>query len=282
MKLYEKQDLLVVKKALNTYFLGIDLENIYDCHIVKGSDSKELDKKSLEVGDEVSCYFYIGSDKKEHLSLEAPLLEMGKIGVLTCNGVGRVGAFFNVGYDKDVMMPFSEKITDFKAGDEVLVKMYLDKSGRPCVTQKIKRHLKEEIKFKVGDVLDCTIYFIDREQGVFVALEDEYFGLILTNEMMPNMRLGDKLRVRVIKVREDGRYNVSPSKRVDLQMDDDSKRLLDLLKKNDGYLPFDDKTDSNVIREQFNMSKKAFKRAVGRLLKTKQIELPKTGGIKVK
>ncbi len=282
MELYSKTKLLVVKKALNTYFLGKDLENIYDCHIVKGSDSKILDEKNLAVGDEISCYFYIGSDKKEHLSLKAPLLEMGKIGFLECKGIGKVGAFFDVGYDKDVMMPFSEKLSDIKEGDKVLVKMYLDKSSRPCVSQKIKRHLKEEMKFKMGDEIEGIIYAVDDEQGVFIALEDEYFGLILTNEMMPNMKIGKRLSVRVTKVREDGRYNVSPSKKIPAQMDEDSESLLQYLRANEGFLPFDDSSDKDVIREQFNMSKRAFKRAVGRLLKGGKIELVKSGGIRIK
>ncbi len=278
MELYKKMELYVVKKALNTYFLGKDKENIYESYIVKGVDSKALSQKDLQVGDMIECYFYLGKDKKDHITLNKPKIQMGEIGVLKCGSIGRVGAFFDVGYEKDILMPFSEKITDFNKGDEVLVKMYLDKTGRPCVTQKIKKHLVEDVdKYEIGDEVSGTIYFIDKEQGVFVALENEYFGLILTNEMMPNMKIGDEIKVRVTKVREDGRFNVTPNKRIDLQMDDDSERLLKLISENGGFLPFDDKTDSDIIKENLSMSKRAFKRCVGRLLKNNKIVFENDG-----
>ncbi len=279
MELYKKHELYVIKKALNTYFLGKDKENIYDSYIVKGIDSKVL--AGFEVGDLVECYFYIGKDKKEHITLQKPIIEMGEIGLLKCQGIGKVGAFFDLGYEKDVMMPFIEKVTDFHEGDKVLVKLYLDKTGRPCVTQKIKKHLEEVEKYQLGAEVDGTIYMIDDEQGVFVALEDKYFGLILTNEMMPNMKVGDKLRVRVTKVREDGRYNVTASKRIHVQMDEDSEKLLKFIEENGGFLAFDDKTDSEVIKQNFSMSKRAFKRAIGRLLKNKKITLEAEGGIRL-
>ncbi len=281
MELYKKIKLTVAKVALNTYFLTRDGDDLYDAYIVKGKDSEVFSEVKAKVGDCFDCYFYTGSDKKEHISLKKPLLTMNGIGYLECTSVSKIGAFFDIGYDKDVLMPFNEMRSRFSRGDRVLAMLYMDKSGRACVTEKIKKHLIETNSFKIGDIVSGTIYHIDEEQGVFVAIDSKYFGLILTNDYMPNMKIGDVVTGRVTKVREDGKINITPNKRIDHQMEEDSSRLLQIIEENGGYLPFDDKTDSDVIRKSLNMSKRAFKRSLGRLLKDKKITLQDEGGIKL-
>ena len=86
-------------------------------------------------------------------------------------------------------------------------------------------------------------------------------------------RVGDKVQARVVHVREDGKLELSLRERVEFQMDKDAAVVMDVLESYDGVLPFSEKASPEVIERELNMSKAAFKRAVGHLLKTKKIQI---------
>ncbi|PKM53433.1 MAG: RNA-binding protein, partial [Firmicutes bacterium HGW-Firmicutes-3] len=131
------------------------------------------------------------------------------------------------------------------------------------------------------DQVTGLIYDIKDDMGAFVAVEGKYYGLILTNELLPNMKIGQKIEGRITKVREDGKLNLTTAQRIDFQMDSDSERLYQRLCDADGFLPYHDKTDKDVINKAFNMSKGAFKRALGRLYKEEKIVIKEDGIYKI-
>ncbi len=158
-----------------------------------------------------------------------------------------------------------------------MVGIYTDKSGRLCATQRLRKVLSADHNYKEGDVVKGFIYDVNDEMGAFVAIDKRYFGLILSNEMMPNMNVGSEVVGRVTKIREDGKMNITLNKRVDLQMDEDSLAIYSALQDNEGFLPYYDKTDSETIKRVFHMSKKAFKRAIGKLYKEKKVRIGEDG-----
>ena len=125
------------------------------------------------------------------------------------------------------------------------------------------------------------MYSINPEIGTFVAVDDQYFGLIPLNELHTKLSVGDTVNVRVIRVREDGKLDLSPRNKAYLQMDTDSQLVMETIKSYDGILPFTDKASPDVIDRELGLSKNAFKRAVGRLLKQDKIEI-KNGTIRTK
>ena len=108
---------------------------------------------------------------------------------------------------------------------------------------------------------------------MFVAVDDCYSALIPKREAFGNLRVGERVHARVIKVREDGKLDLAVREKAFLQMDTDAQMIMERLEASGGKLPFTDKADPELIKRELGLSKNAFKRAVGRLLKSGKIEI---------
>lgn len=278
MELGKKNPLYIVKITPMGLFLNEDPEELLNSTILPKDDIVEIFGEETPVlGGQVEVYCYRNKENKLVVTATAPIVENGEIGILKCVEANQYGAFLEWGYDKDVLLPFNEQFDTVKAGDEVTVGIYTDKTGRLCATQKLRKFLRMDSPFVEGDDVSGFIYDMKHDMGAFVAVENKFFGLILSNEVMPSMRIGSTVSGRVTKVREDGKLNITVNKRIDLQMDDDSAKIYDILTKNDGFLPYHDKSNAETIRRVFDMSKKAFKRSLGKLYKEKRITIEENG-----
>ena len=276
-ELLKQQPLYIVKKTPLGIFLNLKANQLLGSMTLSREESATVLEQGREVGDQVEAYLYHDQNNKLVATLKAPKLTLGSIGYLTVAATNSVGAFMDVGYDKDVLLPFNEQLKKASIGDRLLVGIYMDKSERACATQKIRKILHSDIPYNEGDEVKGLIYDIHPEMGAFVAVDNQYYGLILSNEVMPGMTVGQEIEGRIIKKREDGKVNISVSKRIDLQMDEDSQMILEMLEDNDGFLPYHDKTDSETIRKVFALSKKSFKRAIGKLYKDRVIDITENG-----
>ena len=106
-----------------------------------------------------------------------------------------------------------------------------------------------------------------------MAVDNQYMGLIPTRELFGDVRLGDVVEARVARVHEDGKLDLSLRERRENQMDIDSQTILTVIDEYDGVLPFGEKVSPEIIKREFNMSKNAFKRALGHLLKAGAVEI---------
>ena len=122
-----------------------------------------------------------------------------------------------------------------------------------------------------------TIYNISKELGAFVAVDNKYQGLIPNKELYGNYAQGDNVEVRIKKVRPDGKLELSLRKEFYNEIEGDAQKIMDRLKLNDGTLLLNDSSAPELIKAQLNMSKAAFKRAVGRLLKEGAIKITDKG-----
>ena len=191
---------------------------------------------------------------------------------LTVADTGRIGAFLDWGLEKDLLLPFREQTAKLKKGEECLVGLYVDKSGRLCATMKVYEMLRKDSPYKKDDKVQGIIYEHSDNFGWFVAVDDQYCALIPKREAYGgHLQVGDKVHARVIKVREDGKLDLSVREKAFIQMDKDALLVLARLEEKGGVLPFNDKADAEVIRAEFDLSKNAFKRAVGHLYKERKI-----------
>lgn len=278
MELGKKVPLYIVKMTPMGLFLNEDPEELLNSAILPKEDVVEIfGDETPELGGQVEVYCYRNKDNKLIVTTTAPLVENGEIGILECVESNHYGAFLHWGYDKDVLLPFNEQFFPVKKGHKVTVGIYTDKSGRLCATQKLRKFLRMDSPFVEGDEVSGFIYDMKEDMGAFVAVDNKFFGLIMSNEVMPNMKVGSVISGRVTKVREDGKLNLTVSKRIDVQMDEDAAKIHELLMDNGGYLPYHDKSDAETIRRVFNMSKKAFKRSLGKLYKEKRITIEEAG-----
>ena len=263
MRLGEKQVLTVVKIVDFGVYLGSDEERVLL--------PKKQVPEGIEAGDPVEVFLYKDSSDRMIATTKEPKITIGKLAVLEVADVGRIGAFLDWGLEKDLLLPFKEQTVKVEKGDRCLVSLYVDKSGRLCATMKVHPLLKTDSPYKKDDIVTGTVYGISREFGVFVAVDDLYSALIPRREVYGRMYIGQQVEARVAGVKPDGKLDLSVRGKIPEQMDADAGQIMEQIRKNGGFLPFTDKAEPERIKAEFGMSKAAFKRAVGRLLKQGRI-----------
>ena len=187
--------------------------------------------------------------------------------------VTKIGAFLDIGLERDVLLPYKEQTYRVKAGDRCLAALYTDRSARLAATMKIYPYLTADSPYKKDDRVTGRVYEKSDNWGLFVAVDNRYMGLIPTRELFGDVRLGDVVEARVARVHEDGKLDLSLRERRENQMDIDSQTILTVIDEYDGVLPFGEKVSPEIIKREFNMSKNAFKRALGHLLKAGAVEI---------
>ena len=144
--------------------------------------------------------------------------------------------------------------------------------------RKVYEKLETDSPYKKDDHVEGIVYERSDNFGVFVAVDNKYSALIPKREAYGgHLQVGDKVHARVIKVREDGKLDLSVREKAFIQMDADAELIVKRMEEHGGKLPFTDKADPEKIKNELGLSKNAFKRAVGRLLKQKKIEILENG-----
>ena len=270
IELGKKQTLTVVK----TVDFGVYLAEKDD---KEGKDSVLLPAKQVpagtKAGDELTLFIYKDSKDRLIATTREPMLQVGQTAVLKVSQVTRIGAFLNWGLEKDLLLPYHEQTTRMQEGKDVLVALYIDKSQRLCATMKVYHYLSTRTPYVVGDQVKGRVYEISGNFGVFVAVDDKYSALIPAREAAGKYRPGEILDLRVTEVKEDGKMNVTDRQKAYLQIEEDAESVLSVIDEFAGVLPFDDKASPEVIKREFGLSKNAFKRAIGHLLKEGKIEI---------
>lgn len=233
--------------------------------------------EGAEIGDQVEVMVYKDSSDRIIATVNRSKLTVGQLGHLMVVSQSKIGSFLDWGLEKDLFLPFSETIGSIEKGKTYLVAVYIDKSNRLAATMKIKNLLSAESPYKENDKATGTIYSINRDIGAFVAVDDKYDGLIPKRELLGAYEVGDSIEVRINKVLEDGKLDLSLRDRSYVQMDQDSKSITLKLKEEGGSLNLNDKTSPDVIKRELGMSKAGFKRAIGRLYKEGIIEITESG-----
>ena len=228
------------------------------------------------IGDRVSVFLYKDSAGRPIATTAKPLLTVGEVGKLVIREITKIGAFLDIGLERDVLLPFREREGELKPGQTVLAALYVDHSGRLAATMHIYPYLKAAEHYREDDSVQGTVYQL-REMGVFVAVEDRYFGLIPKSEVYGSYAVGQEITARVMRVREDGKLDLSTRQKAFRQMDQDAALVIEALDAAGGKLPYGDGTAPEKIRAVFGISKSAFKRALGRLLRSGQIVLTESG-----
>ena len=224
-------------------------------------------------GDELEVFIYRDSSDRLISTVNKPLIEVGQIRKLTVKRLTGHGAYLDWGLEKDLLLPYKEQTCEVKQGKSYLVRMYEDKTHRLAASMRLYGFLKPNEKYEKGSHVNGIVYEYRKGLGAFVAIDDEYYGLIHESEIFSRIEVGDEVRARVINRRPDGKTDLALREEVYVQMNDDSQMIYDVIKSYGGVLPFDDRADRDLIKTEFGLSKNAFKRAVGKLYKERKIDL---------
>lgn len=264
-ELGKRRMLTVVKQVEFGVYLGTNDDRVL-------LPKKEV-PKGIELGDPVEVFLYKDSSDRLIATTAESKITLGELAVLEVKDAGRIGAFLDWGLPKDLLLPFREQTAKVKKGDKILVSLYVDKTGRLCATMKVYDKLRTDSPYKKNDQVEGIVYELSDNFGVFVAVDECYCALVPKREAYGELAVGDVVHARVVKVREDGKLDLSVREKAFIQMDVDAELIMKRMQQYGGSLPFTDKADPELIKREFGISKNAFKRAVGRLLKEQKIQI---------
>ena len=250
-------------------YLAVSAEEMEDRVLLPRKQVPEGAKE----GDKVTVFIYRDSRDRLIATVQEPKLQMGQVAELTVAQTSKIGAFLDWGLEKDLLLPFKQQRGRVEQGDRVLVSLYIDKSDRLCATMNVYDNLRTDSPYGKEDRVKGRVYEMSDNFGAFVAVDNLYSGLIPRKELYGDVELGRDVTARVVQVREDGKLTLSIRDKAYLQMDRDAEVLLTMLNKRGGTIPFNDKASPELILRETGMSKNEFKRAVGRLLKERKIEI---------
>ena len=172
------QELMVVREKNFGVYLGQKKDDAAAVLLPK----KQV-PEGTKVGDKLKVFIYKDSEDRLIATTSMPKLELGGTAVLKVKDVSKIGAFLDMGLEKDLLLPFKEQVYPVRAGEECLVALYIDKSGRLAATMKVYSYLCSDAPYKKDEWTEGRVYEINENLGVFVAVADRYFGLIPNREV---------------------------------------------------------------------------------------------------
>ncbi|MVT09413.1 CvfB family protein [Chitinophaga tropicalis] len=228
-------------------------------------------------GDELRVFIYHDSENRLTATNQEPYGIVGDIVNLKATGATEQGAFLDWGLMKDLFVPASKQLTRMHPGQDYLVKIYLDElTGRVAATEKIDQYLSnEDLTVKELDVVDLIIYR-RTEIGFVVIINQKHTGVLHYSEVFGTLDIGDKLKGFIKSIKGD-KIDVVAGAPGYNRVENEAEKILRLLKENNGYLPYHDKSDPEEIYSFFSMSKKTFKMTTGSLYKQRKIIFTQTG-----
>lgn len=255
---------------------------VYLCEPGKEADQrillpiKEVPEQT-QLTDKIKVFVYKDSEDREIATTKNVALTIGTTAVLKVKQITTIGAFLDWGLMKDLLLPYKEQTHKLKEGDNVLVSLYIDKSNRLCATMKVYDFLLSDSKYQEGDMVSGVVYDRIDAFGTFVAVDNIYSALIPNNELFKALQYGEIIQARVTNVREDKKLTLSLRDKSYIQMDSDAELILQQLVAEGGFLPYHDKSNTEDIKNRFQLSKNAFKRAIGKLYKNGTITIEDDG-----
>lgn len=236
---------------------------------------KDQQTAPVAVGQEVTVFLYHDVKGRLTASMRLPKIKPGQIGYAVVVNVTRFGAFVDLGTERGVFMPYAGMRGKPKVGEKVWVKLYEDKSGRLAVTMEVDDEIRRASKpaegAKVGDWIEGAIYNMTND-GAYLITKERWIAFLHRSEMVRKVLIGEMIQARITFIREDGRINVTLRPVKEKAISGDSDTILAFLEQRKGKMPYSDDTMPEVIREKFAMSKAAFKRAMGHLMKEGKIK----------
>jgi len=239
---------------------------------------KRFVPRDTKIGDELKVFLYHDSEDRPIATTQKPYGVMGDVVKLKAVAVTNQGAFLDWGLMKDLFIPKSKMKNYMIPNGEYLVKIVMDeKTGRVAATEKLEPFLSNDnLTVKEKDLVDLIVYR-KTDIGYEVIINNLHKGILHNNEIYRNVSIGDRFPGFIKNILPENKIDVAAGKPGYNRVEDETEKITRLLKENDGYLPYHDKSSPEEIYSFFGMSKKTFKMATGNLYKQHKISFTKTG-----
>lgn len=239
---------------------------------------KRFAPKHANPGDEIKVFLYHDSDNRLIATTQEPKGILGDVVMMEVIESTKQGAFLDWGLMKDLFVPLSQQESHMRPGGHYLVKIYKDEqTGRIAATERISRFIDNDI-LTVKELEPVKLVVWRRSDlGYVVIINNIHEGLLHYNEVFRDLEVGEQIEGFIKTIREDNKIDVALGKRGYEKVESEADKILRLLHENDGYLPYNDKSNPEDIYHFFEMSKKTFKMAAGALFKQRKISFTQTG-----
>lgn len=239
---------------------------------------KRFVPEGLQEGDDVKVFIYHDNEDRLIATTQEPFAVVGEVALLKCVGNTKFGAFLEWGIMKDVFVPLSQQVSRITDGESYLVYLFIDEmTGRVTATEKFQKFLSnDELTVEENEVVDLLVWE-QTDIGYKVIINGKHTGVVHFSDVFRDLEYGEKLKGFIKKIREENKIDVAIGEKGYSRVSPETERLLQLLRENDGYLPYNDKSSPEEIYRFFGISKKTFKMSLGALYKERKIELTKTG-----
>lgn len=232
----------------------------------------------IKTGEELEVFIYTDSKHKPVATLSTPYAVLGEFACMTVVDTNAFGAYLDWGIEKDLFVYQKEQKRPMKKGKRYVVHIVRhDKTGSIQGTSFLENHFSSDTKdLREGEAVSLLIYAIT-EIGIMAVVNNRFSGMLYVNEVFEKLQIGDVREGFIKKIRRDGKIDLTLKPQVEMAIDKDKTILMKRLHKAGGFLPLHDGSDPDQIRDELNMSKKSFKKAVGGLYREQKITLAEDG-----
>lgn len=238
--------------------------------------NRELNEE-IKTGDMLTVFVYVDMSGQPVATLKKPIAEVGEFALMRASQVNVHGAFMDWGLTKDLLVPLKEQPETMKTGRHYLVKVRLDREGRPIGTARIDKCLSS-VDNTIGDGQEVDLIIWEfTDLGAKVIINHRFGGLLYRDEIGDRLNYGDQLKGYIRQIRPDGKIDCTLSMGTKDDRDDAKAKIMKALLDHQGFLPLHDKSAPEQIQSTLGMSKKLFKKGVGGLYKSDLIELTDDG-----
>lgn len=233
---------------------------------------------NFKVDDTVEVFIYLDSEDRIIATTEMPYAQVGEFALLKVSAINKIGVFLDWGLTKDILVPFREQKQTMEVGKTYFVYIYVDKqTSRIVASSKIEKFISDEMPtYEPNQEVEIMIAN-KTDLGIKAIVENKFWGLLYENEVFKFLRRGSKTKAYVKQVRGDGKIDLAIEKPGYEKIDEFADKILQKLQKNRNFMSVTDKSSPDEIYATFGMSKKNFKKAIGKLYKQKIISLEKNG-----
>lgn len=234
--------------------------------------------ESFEIGDELKVFIYLDHEERPIATTLEPFIELHSFGFLRCADVTKHGAFMDWGLEKHLFVSFKEQARPMKVNNWYIVYLYLDEqTNRLAGSSKTNQFLQNDrITVEIYDEVDILVTHLT-DKGANVIINGQHKGLIYLEDIFEDLRTGDRIKAYIKKIRDDHKIDVVLQKQGYRSIEPNAQYILDELKTAGGFLYINDKSSPKTIKELLGLSKKSFKKAIGRLYKDRLILLKDDG-----
>ncbi len=237
---------------------------------------KRYVEQNLSIGDSIEVFLYNDSEDRIVATTLKPKATVGECAYLRVVDTNRIGAFFDWGLPKDLLVPFNQQQKPVQKGYSYVVYLFVDENTqRIAASSRLEDHLDSDIDiFKPQQPVDLLIYSRS-DLGFKAVINNTHLGQLYENETFRKLHFGETVRGYIKRLRTDGKIDLSLQQPAHIERESLAETILHYIEEHEGESTITDKSPPELIYQTFGVSKATYKKTLGLLYKNRRILIEK-------